>query len=207
VWIEQEIAIAAFVTQVLKRQVNVVAFVHRDIKREGMREQLLLNPVPFDEDQEVLDKLGVLLPSWRAIAKDSCPVKLEISHRENRITQERHDYELTVTMINTGESRIERYQVDVLFPNMFLEQATVYGLEVPSQRTKTHRFFRMTEETKRQPLYPNSSLLALTIPYFVDRTTYWDREEALDQAVTATFYGDGLEPVKANRKIRDLQVF
>ena len=179
--IEQEIAIAAFITPALKRQVNVAAYVHRDIKREGMREQLHLNPVLFEEDHEVLDSLRILLPSWSATEKYTCPVKLDISYRETRITQERHDYELTVTMINTGESRIERYQVDVLFPNMFLEQATVYGLEVPSQLTKTHRFFRMTEETKRQPLYPDSSLLALTIPYFVDRTTYWDREEALDQ--------------------------
>ncbi|HET9131281.1 MAG TPA: hypothetical protein VFO86_10055, partial [Terriglobia bacterium] len=42
VWIEQEIGIAAFITQVLKRPVNVAAFIHESIKREGMRDQLHL---------------------------------------------------------------------------------------------------------------------------------------------------------------------
>jgi hypothetical protein len=207
VWIEQEIGIAAFMTQVLKRQLYVAAYVHRSIKREGMREQLHLNPVPFEEDHEILDNLSILLPSWRTVEKDSSPIKLEISYREVRITQERHDYQLVVTMSNTGTKRIEKYELDLLFPNAFLEQATHYGLEDPSRRTKTHRFFRVTEGTKRQPLYPNSSSLALTVPYFVDRATYWDQEQTLDQAVRAIFYGDGQEPVTAEKKIRDLQVF
>lgn len=64
VWIEQEIAIAAFVTQILGRPLKVAAFVHSDINREGMREQLQLNPVVFSDDAEVLKHLRGILAGW-----------------------------------------------------------------------------------------------------------------------------------------------
>lgn len=67
VWIEQEIAIAAFMTQVLHSPLKVVAFVHADIYREEMRDQLQLNPIPFRDDAEVRDKLRELLPTWRGL--------------------------------------------------------------------------------------------------------------------------------------------
>lgn len=71
VWIEQEIAIAAFITQVLKRPIRALAFIHQSIKREGMREQLHLNPVLFGEDHEVLDRLRTELPNWRDLSESA----------------------------------------------------------------------------------------------------------------------------------------
>jgi hypothetical protein len=65
VWIEQEIAIAAFITQVLERPLRVVAFIHKDITREGMREELQLNPVVFRHDDEVVAHLRQILPTWK----------------------------------------------------------------------------------------------------------------------------------------------
>jgi hypothetical protein len=64
IWIEQEIAIAAFITQVLKKEVRVAAYIHRDVEREGMREQLHLNAYPFIRDDEVLVHLRRVLPEW-----------------------------------------------------------------------------------------------------------------------------------------------
>ncbi len=54
IWIEQEIAIAAFLTETRKREIPVLLYVQRGIKREGVREQLKLNPIEFDEESEVL---------------------------------------------------------------------------------------------------------------------------------------------------------
>lgn len=65
VWIEQEIAIAAFITQILKRPLRIAPYIHADVKREGMREQLQLNAVSFTDDNDVLQHLRDLLPSWR----------------------------------------------------------------------------------------------------------------------------------------------
>lgn len=65
VWIEQEIAIAAFMAQVLGRPLHVAAYIHKDIAREGMREELQLNPFVFRQDEEILVHLRQLLPTWK----------------------------------------------------------------------------------------------------------------------------------------------
>jgi len=54
VWIEQEISIAAFLTAIHKREIPVALYVQKGIKREGVREQLRLNPIEFNEEAEVL---------------------------------------------------------------------------------------------------------------------------------------------------------
>jgi len=64
VWIEQEIAMAAFITQILGRPLKIAPYIHADIRREGMREQLQLNAVSFKESSEVLGHLRTLLPAW-----------------------------------------------------------------------------------------------------------------------------------------------
>jgi|SRR5271156_697880 len=68
VWIEQEIAIAAYITQLLGREINILCYAHRDIilKREGMRAYLPLNPIPFTDDAEIISDLTARLPSWKA---------------------------------------------------------------------------------------------------------------------------------------------
>src|ERR1700733_3045918 len=47
VWVEQEIAIAAFLKQALERNLEVAVYIQRGIQREGVRDQLHLNPVEF----------------------------------------------------------------------------------------------------------------------------------------------------------------
>jgi hypothetical protein len=64
VWVEQEIAIAAFISQALQRPMRVRAYVHERILREGLRSQLHLNPKSFHKDHEILDDLSSELPSW-----------------------------------------------------------------------------------------------------------------------------------------------
>lgn len=65
VWIEQEIAIAAFLTQVFHRHLKVAAFLHKDIQREGMRDELQLNPVIFENNDQVLAQLVEILDRWK----------------------------------------------------------------------------------------------------------------------------------------------
>jgi len=64
VWIEQEIAMAAYITQILERPIKVAPYIHVDICREGMRDQLQLNSKPFKDDSEVLEDLRTILPRW-----------------------------------------------------------------------------------------------------------------------------------------------
>src|SRR6267143_2201178 len=64
VWIEQEVAIAAFMTQYSGRNIEVAAFIHEDIKREGIRDLLHLNPISFRSDKEILEQLPRILGNW-----------------------------------------------------------------------------------------------------------------------------------------------
>jgi hypothetical protein len=90
VWIEQEIAIAAYLTQILKRPLKIAPYIHREIHREGMRDQLLLNAVPFVADSEVLDHLRTFLPNWKDLPlslKTSSPPKLRVCDRTRTFFQ------------------------------------------------------------------------------------------------------------------------
>ena len=67
VWIEQELAIAAYIKQILAVPITVKVYVKSGIEREGMRDQLPLNPTEFGEESEVLKDLRNVLPGWRSI--------------------------------------------------------------------------------------------------------------------------------------------
>lgn len=64
-WIEQEIAIAAFLRQILKRNIEPIFFIQEGIDLEGVRKYIHFNPIPFKEDKDIIDKLKLCLPSWQ----------------------------------------------------------------------------------------------------------------------------------------------
>jgi hypothetical protein len=55
VWIEQEIAIAAYRIHTLGQTLPVQLYIQRDIKREGLRDKVLLNPTTFDKNEQVIE--------------------------------------------------------------------------------------------------------------------------------------------------------
>ncbi len=54
VWVEQEAAIAAFLTQVRKKHFPIAFYIQKGIKREGVREQLRIAPNEFEHESAVL---------------------------------------------------------------------------------------------------------------------------------------------------------
>jgi hypothetical protein len=67
VWVEQEVAIAAFLTERLSRKIEIAAYIQKGISLEGLRSQLILNPVEFETNDEVLSHFKSLLPRWKAL--------------------------------------------------------------------------------------------------------------------------------------------
>jgi len=67
VWVEQEVAIAAFLTERLSRRIEIAAYIQKGISLEGLRSQLILNPVEFETDDEVLSHFKSLLPTWKTL--------------------------------------------------------------------------------------------------------------------------------------------
>jgi hypothetical protein len=66
VWIEQEIAIAALMQQVVGRPLHVASYVQEGIALEGVRHYIHLNSVPFRTEQDVIDDLSRRLPTWQS---------------------------------------------------------------------------------------------------------------------------------------------
>src|SRR5258708_22092390 len=64
VWIEQEVAMATMMEQILRRPLHVALFVQRGTAIEGIRQQLQLNAVPFTTGEEVIARLREQLPTW-----------------------------------------------------------------------------------------------------------------------------------------------
>jgi hypothetical protein len=167
VWIEQEIAIAAFMTHCMGRKIEVAAFIHENIKREGIRDLLHLNPISFRSDNEVLEQLPMILARWKP---ESSSAKLKITYSKVKITGERHDYILEIFVENTGSARIEQYALDLSFPNAFLNQGSIYSLELDGRRTTTHRYFRVTEQHyPNKAIFPGDTQRVFILDYFVDR--------------------------------------
>ncbi len=208
VWIEQEIAIAAFISQIVGRNLNTAAYVHESVVREGMRDQLLLNPRKFKSNSDVLDHLPKVLPGW---STESAPrdgqALLTIKCNQVRIASERHDYELELNITNNAKERIDDFQVDLLFPDTFLNQTIQYGREVYDRRTHTHRLLRAVSREGLDAIYPGDTYKALTVPYYVDHDIFWNKSEHLDDKVTATLYIPGHDPQILEKSMRELQNF
>lgn len=64
VWIEQEVAIATLMQQILGRPLHVALFIQHGIAIEGIRQQIQLNPIEFTSNDEVIARLREILPKW-----------------------------------------------------------------------------------------------------------------------------------------------
>lgn len=205
VWIEQEIAIAAFMTYCLGKRINVAAFIQQGIKREGIRDLLHLNPFGFSSDEEILNQLPALIGKWNLAISAA---QLKVSYKKLRGTGEAHDYQLAIEIGNPGSTRIHEYQVDLSFPNAFLP-STIYTFEVRQRRTKTHHFFRRTEQDfppDQRTIFPQDTKLIFTLDYFVDNKLFMN-EAAMLQAFEVTLRCGKDEPITQTHPIQDFQIF
>ncbi len=207
VWVEQEIAIAAFIQEALGRKLHVAAFIEHGVAREGVRESLLLNPKEFVETRDVLAALRQILPTWRQPLQLAHSIDLAIEYEEVRITQKRHEYRLVVLLTNRGVEAVAKYQVDVEFPSDLLDRPRDSVRFVPERSTRSHGFFRVTQDAHRQQLFSGDTLRVLSIEYFVDDHIYSERSELLKETVRAKLIVPGADPLVVEKSMAELQIF
>lgn len=65
VWVEQEIAIAAFLVQSLGLRLPARVYVQKGIVREGVRGYIHLNPIEFERNEDVINDLNEFWPEIR----------------------------------------------------------------------------------------------------------------------------------------------
>jgi hypothetical protein len=215
VWVEQEIAIAAFISQALQRPIRERVYVHESIQREGLRDKLHLNPKSFRGDAEILTDLATLLPSWRDLAQQRPkePLSLKANIRRQRLPIPGGDggrgdelYSLMVSIENDGEQDVTDFMLDVEFPGNFLDgggHIARKGVAKPGFAT-----FLVSNKDVHPPiehLYPSTSTPnILTFNYAILGNVKRERPELLQQMVTATVYSGNMKPKVTSKTISEL---
>jgi hypothetical protein len=157
VWIEQEIAIATYIQQIEKRPLPIIAFKHKSVGREGIRDLLHLNPFEFSEEAEILTELPKRLAEWKSLKPSGSGVELQLTSR-GALRQEGHDIRiLTITLVNSTSRLIEKYDIEVRLPSSILKHGSAsYPTEV-RRNTPGLRYFRFNQEG-RGALRPHDRL-------------------------------------------------
>jgi hypothetical protein len=129
VWIEQEIAIATYIQRVEKRTVPIIAFKHKSVGREGIRDLIHLNPFEFTDEAEILTELPKRLAPWRSLILSG--IELQISSKAAG-RQEGHDVRrLEITLANGTNRLIEKYEFEIRLPASILTHwSATYPTEV-----------------------------------------------------------------------------
>jgi hypothetical protein len=163
VWIEQEIAVATYIQRVEKRALPVIAFIHRSVGREGIRDLLHLNPIPFSEEAEILAALPELLQRWKALPSTGFRLLLESGGRTRE--QEHWIRRLAVRLANESGQRISSFNCLVRLPAGILRHwSAVYPSEVPSDDQR-YRCFSFDETFKRSAISPRTTTELINFPY------------------------------------------
>lgn len=162
VWIEQEVAVATYIQRFEGRALPIIAFKHKSVAREGIRDLLHLNPIDFTEDSEVLTELPKRLLSWKSLKPSG--VELQLSSRANQ-QQDGHPLRtLETTLVNETNNLIENYELEIRLPSSILKHRNArYPDEVPCN-VPGLRIFRF-DQSGWGPVRPRDRLRLATFEY------------------------------------------
>ncbi|MCP4056646.1 MAG: hypothetical protein GY738_04865 [Pseudoalteromonas sp.] len=207
-WVEQEIAIAAFLRGALGKPIHVAAYAYRGIELEGIRKQLLLNPKEFTDSREVLNHLRLILPSWAPPSKsaDDETLVLAIEYEKERITPERHDYRLLILLTNMGELPVEKYYVELEFPTNLIHRRPENAILIQKRCTRNYSFFRLIGNNSHI-IFPGETIPVMNLQYFVDEDIFSSKFKLLQEYVRAILYVEGTGPKHIEKTISQLHNF
>lgn len=210
VWVEQEIAIAAFIQRTKKHDLKVAAYCHRDVDREGLRDLLHLNPMVFETSDEILSHLTKTLRGWKGVVSSPVlPSRGEgasvsfTSVRGNSVPGFQTAL-VYVNVNNTGKTRIKEYSATISVPSPCLSWSSAsYMAEIPTRMTG-YRSFRNSETSfGKVPIHQGDRLQVVSIEIAVANLKTEDRADVLNMEVVADVEADG-EVLQARKPVRDL---
>jgi hypothetical protein len=211
VWVEQEIAIAAFMQHVLERPIPIFFYREAGVWVEGIRSVLLLNPrVEFTDRSQVLEDLKTALQSMRFVPFSPYDLEPVITYRPERGISDgsRPVYTLICDVKNVGNELITDFQLRVRFPRKFLPTGTVWMAEDKRFSTDAHVcFVADTEGRAPSGLYPGDGLQnPLTFDYFVDNNLFLD-PRAMSSEILIELFSGSMTPKKYSLPFRDYHQF
>jgi hypothetical protein len=182
VWIEQEIAIAAYIQRTTKNDLLTAAFIEKGVGREGLRELLHLNPFEFTSNEEVIAEVKLRLNTWHKSSAndDSGELELEVFPAyESGI----HVKQLTTILINKG-SRANEYSCTLEIPELLLSHTTGYIVGEQPRSKPGYRMFQMTETARQNtPLIRGCRMKMMNLSVAIAHLKPEQRDQALKQDV------------------------
>ncbi|HXH38759.1 MAG TPA: hypothetical protein VNN08_09045 [Thermoanaerobaculia bacterium] len=207
VWVEQEVAIGAFVHHVLKRPLEVALYLQRGISLEGARQQLLLGPTNFDTSSDVLGDLQHRLKSWRLTSAGRKSLIARWRSTRNRPPEtDRHEHLFLVELVNNGLEKIDEWKAEIWFPSEYVQGADPHEEFVYQFDSDTN----YSAEYRR--IWPgNEPRQVFAINYFIDRNNWpnrplWPGEERVERFVRLRVMG-GEQPWEESIPMKLLQDF
>ena len=156
VWIEQEIAIAAYIKHMENRPIEIIAFAHKSVGLEGLRHLLHLNPIKFADESEVLAELPKRLKQWKSLKPTN--IEILLSSQFARIQDGHEIRRLEIGLVNETNQPIEKYEFEVRLPFGILNHSnTSYPTEVHRNVPAGLRYFRF-DQTGRDAVRPHDQL-------------------------------------------------
>jgi hypothetical protein len=212
VWVEQEIAIAAFLTQALSRSLEARSYVHESIRREGLRDKLILNSIPFSDDSAILTDLATFLPKWKLLQPRKAPLSLKaiINHQRVAIpggpaSPNEARYELRAGVENDGTEQAMEFRIDVEIPSGLLDGGG-HALMSNSERPGFVRFRLDSEARGIKHLYPGDRIENLIIfNYAVTDRVLRYSPELLNEQLIATVYSGNMTPHRTIKSFAELR--
>jgi hypothetical protein len=136
-------------------------------------------------------------------------IAIEISYRKERINADRHDYLLTIHLVNNGASPIGAYHVDVQMPAMVVHNPENQLLYVRDRSNDEVAFFRVDSARDRrgENIYPGDRQLVMTVQYFMNESTFRAQGRLFGEMVKATCYQNGQPPVSLEKPFQELQMY
>jgi hypothetical protein len=179
VWIEQEIGIATYIQRIEKRHLPVIAFIHKSVGREGIRDLLHLNPITFEDESDVLAALPERLTPWKNLVSSDISVGLKAGGRSKR--EDHWIRQLSVQVVNNSNNRISNYNCELSIPKGLLHHwSATYPTEI-KQNDSRNRLFRFNENNRGIPISPRSTGNVATFEYC--------EECAAEQTGEGSFFG------------------
>lgn len=207
VWVEQEIAIAAFMNHALGRSIPIFFYKQAGVSVEGIRSVLLMNPlVEFTSESQVLEDLKTILPLTVFKPFVEYEVAPAITYRNVIANSDRHTYSFVADVRNVGSQPVTHFLMRVFFPRLFLNPNTTYVNEDSTRSTESHICFVVSQKGRApERLYPGGVMTnPLTIDYFIDSNLFRNPEAMRSEIVVELFSGS-MAPKRQSFPIKDFQ--
>ena len=173
VWIEQEIAIAAFLSHTRGSKIEIAAYCQKGIALEGVRQHVIANAFEFETEDQILADFKLRLAKWSLspLPSDEPRLDVRLGFDEKDIESERHEYQLNVALTNTSDVVVHKIRAILDFPRPFAEALPNGGerKDPGSRNHQTHQNFRYSFGTE---LLPGGTFRAVLLAYEVTDDLY-----------------------------------